>query len=115
MASNPIKLYSKKGDTFLKTVTITYKETGLAIDLTAAIITGSIKKNIEDTAIFDSFQILNRDDINGVFDLVLSPAQTEAFVVDGHSDSYAFEVSINFGGTPEYIKTYMYGNLIIGQ
>ena len=115
MASNPIKMYAKRGDTFLKTVTITYKSTGLPIDLTNAIITGTVKKNIEDAFSFDVFSILNRDDTNGQFDLVLSPEQTEAFYVDGHSDSYHFEVTVDFGGSPAYIKTYMYGNLIVGQ
>jgi hypothetical protein len=115
MASNPIKMYTKKGDTFLKTITITYKATGLPIDLTDATIVGTIKKNIEDTDVFDNFSIHNRDDANGQFDLVLSPTQTESFSVDGHSDSYYFEVSVAFDGSPTYIKTYMYGNLIIGQ
>ena len=115
MASNPIKLQVRKGDTFLKTVTITYRDTGLPIDLTDAAIVGTIKKHVEDETGFANFEILNRNDINGAFDLVLSATTTATFIVDGYSDSYVFEVNIDFGGSPGFVKTYMYGTLVIGQ
>ncbi len=115
MATNPIKLKTRKGDTFTKTVTITGKSSGLPVDLTGFTISGTVKNEIADSTVLQNFVIEARDDANGKFNMVLSSVQTDALSVTGHRDGYVFDLQIDEGGSPAVVTTYLFGSLVVSK
>lgn len=107
---NPISLDMVQGDSFRRTITYSTSGSPSVVDLTGATITGSIRKEY-DTDVITTFNIENRDDPSGTFDIALTPTQTSALPMNrrGRITSFVFDVEITFGTGDK--KTILYGYL----
>ena len=110
---NPIRIIATQGDSFKRSITIRDDATGLGRDLTGVIITGGVRADVDKTVNLLNFSVVNRDDANGTFDIRLNSTEMASLAVDGHSDSYYFDLKVNAGGSPPNIETKLYGTFLV--
>lgn len=96
-----------QGDTFLRNLTYREKNTATPINLTGAVVRGSIKKKVTDVTPVDSFTCALIDAINGKFAIWLAPSQTGAMDVG----IYLYDVDITFPDTT--VQTVVGGNFVV--